>query len=332
MNILTRAFKRDIYAAKVNINQNIFNHNIEELIPLIGKAIMNSKGKKYEEKLLKWVFTEVQKINIGDSEYIIGKLCKIRKGTSVKKFDEIKHKNFMDNEINLSYESVFLFDNKSELLIFEETSDIDKDKFIRVFEKLCYICDQTLGEIIIKFFPNSKTIEEYLSKLDRIYIAKFKIIPANFKSSRGFKKLDCMLKEENIREVDIVLKNKDGNILTHIDSFFYQCLEMVKSAYGNFILSGRDIESKRKIKIDSEYTIHKRNINYNENLIEYTSEFHILIREVKVSYTHLLVEKMNYEVFCDAATTLENYENIKSNTPKLLKAPINSKEINKDSD
>jgi hypothetical protein len=328
---MTRTFKRDIYAAKVNINQNIFNHNVQELVPLIGKAILNSKGKKYEEKLLKWVFTEVREINLGGSEYIVGKLCKIKKDTTVKKFDDINHKNFIDKEKNLSYESVFLFDNQSELLIFEETCDIEKDKFIRVFEKLCYICDQTLGEIIIKFFPNSKTIEEYLNKLDRVYMAKFKIIPANFKSNRGFKKLDSMLKEENIREVDIVLKNKDGNILTYEDSFFYQCLEMVKNAYGNFIVSGRDRENKKKIRVDSEYAIHKRNINYNENLIEYISEFHILISEVKVSFTHFLVEKINNEKLSKVAATLEIEENIDSTT-KLLETPKNLKEINEDSD
>lgn len=273
--------KRCIYAAKININQNIFYSDFDKLIPLIGKAVLNNDGKVYETKKLKWTFIKVDHIKIDGEQYIIGKLCKIKKSVSEKKFDENNHSTYWCEEKNIAYESMFLLDISSEIIIFEDTAEIDKDTFIERFERLCYLIDPTIGLIKIKLYPKSDDIDKILSNIEKIYYAKFNIIPANYTSKKGFAKLDETLKEEKIGELNITLKNEDGDIVNEEDTIFRQCIEMVKNAYGTFKISAKDLNSKVRKKIDSECTIYKRTIDYIEDLKEYAIKFKNLIDNIK---------------------------------------------------
>lgn len=273
--------KKCIYAAKININQNIFHQDFDKLIPLIGKAILNSNGKVYETKKLKWTFTEVKDIILDDEKYIIGKLCKVKKSVSEKKFDENNHSTYWCEDKNIAYENMFLLDVSSEIIVFEDTTEIDKDSFIEKFERLCYLIDPTIGLIKIKFYPKSDDIDKILSNIGKIYYAKFNIIPANYTSKKGFAKLDETLKEEKIGELNITLKNEDGDISNEEDSIFGQCVEMVKSAYGTFKINAKMLNNKIRKRIDSECTIYKRTIDHIEDTRAYVSEFKNLIDNIK---------------------------------------------------
>jgi len=272
--------KKNIYATKININQNIFNYNIEELIPLIADAVLNSNNICYEKKNLKWVFVDTKEIVIDDMQLIMGYLCKIRKTDIITVYDDDKHDTYNSNIQNSAYLSLFLLDPINEILIIEDNSEIKVDRFINIFEKLCYLSKPEIGEIKIKKYPRKDKIDNYLKDINKIYYGKFKLIPANFGSAKGFKKLDEVMKSEKIREMDITLKNEDGNIVNDKESIFHSCVEMVKNAYGTFKIKVKYNNSNKIKKIDSDLMLFKKNIHFKENITENIMEFKGLLDQV----------------------------------------------------
>lgn len=272
---------RYIYAAKININQNIFYSNFDSLIPLIGEAILNYKDKIYETKTLKWTFVDVKKIQLDSEEYITGKLCKVRKKVVERRYDDDMHDTYWEDETNKAYENIFLYDEKSEIIVFEDTYEIDKKTFIEKFERLCYLINPTIGEIKIKLYPKSADIDKILAEINKIYYAKFNIIPANYTSKNGFKKLDEALKEEKISEINVTLKNKEGEISKEEDTVFSQCVNMVKNAYGTFVINVKNVNEKVIKRIDSECTIYKKNIKIDSSIQIYIKKFKELIDIIK---------------------------------------------------
>lgn len=71
--------KRKFLAAKVNINGNIFNQNVQELIELIPEAIKSKKILKTKKSVWEWQFTEIEEIPYKDGYILCGKFNKSRK-------------------------------------------------------------------------------------------------------------------------------------------------------------------------------------------------------------------------------------------------------------
>lgn len=274
--------KRKIYGAKININQNIFHSSYEELIPLIGQAVLKDTNIELDLKNSKWTLIKTRKIIIEDKTYISGVLCKVIKCTSEKKYDNAIRNTYTASNLNLAHESVFLLDSYNEIIVFEETANISRHDFIDKFARLCYRIDPTIGELKIKLYPKTIDIDNIVEDMEKIYYAKFNIIPANHRSSKGFLKLDSVLKDENIGELNIVLKNKDGNIKKSENTLFNQCLEMVKKAYGNFRISSKNKNREDKKDINSDEFVYHKIIDGEPSEDETNSIFHNLIKEIVI--------------------------------------------------
>lgn len=271
---------KSIYAAKININQNIFNYNVNNLIPLIRDALLMSVNHSVETKTNKWAFVEVNETSVEERMYIIGKLCKIKKESIEKEFDEEKFKVEKRVRTNIVRESSFLLDISSEIVILEENSDITKEEFIKYFALLCYRIKQTIGQIKIEFYPKSSDIDSLLRNVEKVYYAKFNIIPANYTSKNGFKKLDDLLKDEKISGLNMTIRNNDGDIDLSQGTIFNQGVEMVKNAYGKFKINIKNKDSKSRKTIDSECTIYKKIIENNETPFDYIKAMANLVVEI----------------------------------------------------
>ena len=71
--------KTTIYAAKININENIFCQNYKEMIPWIGEAVLNHNKAEYEDGNTSWVFVDTKNLELSGYPFISGKLSKVTK-------------------------------------------------------------------------------------------------------------------------------------------------------------------------------------------------------------------------------------------------------------
>ena len=147
-----------IIAAKININENIFAENYKDLIPLIGQAIINNNKKEYQYRNSGWTFGDISEIEINEKTLIKGKLFKLFKKKYEKEWDN-QNRQPKKCDIKFAYESVFLFDPKSEYIIFSETSNLKRESFLKFFPKLCTYIDCRLGSLKLELCLNHSEVE-----------------------------------------------------------------------------------------------------------------------------------------------------------------------------
>lgn len=273
--------KTIIYAAKININENIFCQNYKEMIPWIGKAVLNHNKIEYEEKNTSWVFVDTKAVELSGYPYISGKLSKVTKIKSEKKYEKEKGLFNATNE-NLACTSTFLLDMENEIIVFEPVTGLSKNEFLKYFSCVCNIIDCRIGELKLKLYPVPQKLDEIIESIDKVYDAEFKIIPANYRSDKGFLKLDEIMKDDEVDELYQKMKNKNGNMSIKEGSLFHQSMQMVKKAYGSCKIKFLNKNTKKRDTMDSENSIYKKRIELKDkDEDEIREEYKMLIEKVR---------------------------------------------------
>lgn len=255
---------RTLLAAKVNLD------------------VLEYKGQKYAapspavrlKMLVKAIRSDAPSVSVGrsddirwrfanvfyDTEHsvIFGRVCKIS--------DEIRERAPERQEpiVEVQPDTViasahFLFDPKSELLVFEQRSpDISPPTFIEAFRKLCVNTRRELGDLNITLLPDRTVLRNELKTFRTITIAEFSIVHANWLHDTALNALDEQLKKARAREGSIKLKNPRG---LQLDSEIIEDgLTMVENGYGHVKLSGYDRSGRRK-KMDSRNNLIQEKIS-----------------------------------------------------------------------
>lgn len=272
-----------IFGAKININENIFYPDYHNIIPLIGEAILNHRGITIKRRNTTWTFVDIKEILIDNDKYVTGKLCKVKLISKENRFSEEKHKLYEEEVKNIAFTSEFLLDVNNELLVFESNGEIKEEHFIENFSKLCSSIDIKIGELKIKLYPKKESIDNLIKDINKVYYAKFNIVPANFKSKNGFSKLDETLKLDKINEMNTVIKSESGEINTEEGSVFDGFMNMVKKAYGSFNITASLKNEKKKTQIGSKNLLYTMNIVKGDNDTdeELVKKFKPLIDSIK---------------------------------------------------
>ncbi|MDX8046625.1 hypothetical protein SH601_11595 [Gracilibacillus sp. S3-1-1] len=281
-----RSKKTKFIASKININSNIFSLNKENLVKLIPDAIL---GKPTLEKnTWTWKITETKTISGYGVEFIYGNLVKSRY-ESVNVVDGDKINNYKIPK-PVAYFSRFIYDPVSEVLIFEETGQIDRDEFMERFQDLIFKSKIEIGEVIIKVIPKKEEIYNRITNMDVLTKIEFDLIPPNMHSKDTFASLDDIIHEENATRMKATFENKDG--LNKDGVFIKSGVEKVSNAYGDVKAYGyNNIPSRSKrhktkrshTKFNSRDLVHMRTFqdeNDSDKFFGKLKKFAIEMRDI----------------------------------------------------
>ncbi|ASS75753.1 hypothetical protein CIG75_12675 [Tumebacillus algifaecis] len=163
--------KKKYLAAKININENIYGDNVTEMIQMIPDAI--KAAKHLQVKQWTWSFSDIGEIDDG---LLHGKLSKARK--EIKETLDLKTKTTQHTVIpNSSESSFFIYDPVNEILIFEETSKLNRETFIEIFQRLVYLGNINIGNIVIKLVPRKDELYSKIKGIEVLTKIEFDLIP-----------------------------------------------------------------------------------------------------------------------------------------------------------
>jgi hypothetical protein len=240
---MVRDKRSKFIAAKVNLNENIFSENKEELINAIPESIKSKRD--YQRNSWTWKFADVVplKNNDGVEEFIYGHLVKSR-------FESV---NVVDGDKTESYQipkpvantGIFLYHIKNEVLIFEE-AQLDRNEFIIAFQELVLRNNYKIGEVVINFIPDKTEIVKEIEAIDILTKIEFDFIPPNMIEKKTYKGLNDIIKDENATRMKASFENDNG--LNKDGEFIGEGIEMVSNTYGTVKAYGHDLvpRSKRK--------------------------------------------------------------------------------------
>ncbi|WP_043929798.1 hypothetical protein [Bacillus sp. EB01] len=229
--------KTKFIAAKVNINENIFSDNKQQLIDLIPEAI--KVKKEYQRNTWTWQFTDVDE----EGPFIVGNLVKSRYET-VDVVDGDKTEIFSIPK-PVANKSRFLYHIENEVVIFEER-ELDRFEFITGFSNLVYRNSFKIGEIKINFIPKKDEILSKIRSMEILTKIEFDIIPPNMIEKNTFKGLNEIINDENATRMKTVFENKNG--LNKDGDFIKEGIEMVSNAYGEVKAYGYNFEPRANKK------------------------------------------------------------------------------------
>lgn len=258
---MVREKKAKFIAAKVNINENIFSPNKEELINSIPDSIKNNKG--LQKNSWTWKFTDVSTFSEFGHDFIYGHLVKSRY-ESVNVVDGDKTTNY-EIPKPVANKGRFLYLVKNEILIFEEGA-LERQEYISAFADLIYSNNIQIGEIVIKFIPIKGEVLKEIRSIEVLTKIEFDVIPPNMIEKKTFKGLNDIIKDENATRMKTTFENDKG--LNKDGDFINEGIEMVASAYGEVKAYGHNYEprgnrpGKKKVKARyfSRDSIHLRKI------------------------------------------------------------------------
>lgn len=263
---MTKKNKTPFIAAKVNINQNIFSPDFEELIKEIPEAIKNTASM--QKNSWTWQFTDVKEI---DSNFLIGYLVQSKKRSlDVVKDNKVEKYDVPDPVAN---KSIFLYNSISEILIFEEGS-INRDNFIVHFEQLIFNNNLKIGEIVVNILPDKQEVLKEIEAIEVLTKVVFNFIPPNGISKKGFKGIKETINSENAKRMKVELENKDG--LNKDGDLINEGIEMISGSYGDLKAYGhKERNKKRSQKFLSKDAIEMKHFNKDDKdtLISKLKEF-----------------------------------------------------------
>lgn len=259
---MPREKKSKFIAAKVNLNENIFSENKEELINAIPESIF-SKGE-FKQNSWTWNFADVESFTDDAHDFIFGHLVKSR-FESVNVVDGDKTENFLIPK-PVANTGIFLYHVKNEVLIFEE-GQLDRIEFIHAFRELILRNNFKIGEVIINFVPEKSVIIKEIKAIEVLTKIEFDFIPPNMIEKKTYKGLNDIIKDENATRMKASFENKHG--LNKEGEFIGEGIAMVSNTYGSVKAFGHNLEPRaskkgtKKVKkhFFSRDSIHQRKFN-----------------------------------------------------------------------
>ncbi|SJZ91973.1 hypothetical protein [Selenihalanaerobacter shriftii] len=233
--------KIDLYATKISVSEKLFSHNLSDLKQYILKAILESKGFiEYGDSIIG--FTDINKFNIQRRILVVGKLC--RGKDQAQKIIDSDSGELRDHHVpNVAHESYFLFDLKTEIVVFEERKYISKFQFGKMFSTLISYNQPNVGRLENKLLTSISILRQ-IDEFSEINYAKFNLIPANWDYSEEFDELDEKIKELEAEKAEHEYKSDGG--LNKEAMLFKDSVNMGLSGYGDFKLGGKDLEGNIK--------------------------------------------------------------------------------------
>ncbi|MGM1050265.1 MAG: hypothetical protein ACQEXX_29665 [Bacillota bacterium] len=236
--------RRKFLAAKVNINEGIFNLDVQYLISLIPKVILAYPELKSNRSSWAWCFGELE---TDEKQLFVW-------GNFVKKRNEKKliyngSKTEYHEIPNAAYQSFFLYNTQTEILVFEETGDINRNDFMKAFERIIYIGHIEIGEISVQLIPLKDVMKTKIGQIEVLTKIEFDLIHPNPIHHDSYKDLDDIIKKEQATRLKTTLENQNG--LNKDGKFIQSGIEMVSKGYGDVNAYGYsrvDTFGKRKGK------------------------------------------------------------------------------------
>lgn len=230
--------RKKYFFAKLNVNGNIFFPDLNTIInKLIPNAIINNENEipYYQNK---FGFTDTRIISFGGNKFIHGNLTKSRKiKTLVKDGNVTKEKEF--DELG-AFTSEFFYDIKNEIIVYKPTSDISNEHFLRFFKELIET-DYRIGELIIIPYQKENSIRAKIKSFDVVTNINFYLIKPN-PGKREFYEFENIIKENNLKQLDLKMENKDGIKIQKNEKEFTDSIEsglsLVEKAYGTVEVKG----------------------------------------------------------------------------------------------
>ncbi|GKU82691.1 hypothetical protein NCCP28_20870 [Niallia sp. NCCP-28] len=249
--------KRTFYAAKINVHENIFSLDLNEIINVhIPRVIIESKPIKINS--WNWSFTDVSKIPNNNETIIIGNVTKSKfKNQKVKIGDKTVQRT---TDYELAHTAFFVYDPQSEILAHESTGSISAQEFRELFTKLLS-SDTMVGDVVINPIPVPQHIRSQLLTIDNITHVGFYLIHPN-PGKEEFNSYQDIINDAGLKELIIQMENKDGfKVLSDKTSDekpeFINSIEngisLVESGYGTIDVKGYNevvVKGKRKDRIE----------------------------------------------------------------------------------
>ncbi|MDX5476222.1 MAG: hypothetical protein LPK00_11870 [Bacillaceae bacterium] len=237
--------KRKFLAAKVNINGNIFNQNVKELILEIPTAIKSNHILKSRKSSWAWQFADVLEFNHENKQLLSGNFVKARREFRTV-VEDGKTKQY-EIPYQVAYPSFFIYDPVSEVLVFEETGDIQRNHFIDAFERIIFEANVTIGKIEVKLIPRKEELYKRIMEIEILTKIEFDLIHPNFYYKEEYEDLSEIIKREKATRMKTSLENEKG--LNKEGFIIKNGIEMVGQGYGEVKASGfNNVPSRRKGK------------------------------------------------------------------------------------
>jgi hypothetical protein len=246
---------RRFLVAKVNINGNILCHNVQELIDLIPDAIKSKYILKSKKSQWTWEFTHVNEFPWDNRILITGYFIKSRKESKTI----VKDNKLYLYEIpeKVAYPSFFIYDPLYEILIFEETGDIQRQQFIDAFERIIYQANLSIGKIEVELLPKKDEVYKHIHNIEYLTKIEFDLVhPNGFIGKDAYKDLEELIRNEKATRMKVSFENEKG--LDKNGVFIQSGIEMVSRGYGQVNAYGfNEVPSRRKGKKKKEHISYK---------------------------------------------------------------------------
>ncbi|MGN7169104.1 hypothetical protein ACTHSJ_24900 [Paenibacillus cellulositrophicus] len=200
--------KKLFYAAKINVHENIFNQNLQEIIRVhIPKAILAMPTIRINSFNLS--FTDVMETIHDGHKLIIGNITrskhtsqKVRIGSST---------NFVKSEYELAKTSFFVYHPEHEIITYEVNSSITDNDF-RSFFTAILSRDNSIGEVVIKTIPEPFKIRAEIQAMQTVTTVHFHLIHPN-PGKDAFNLYNQIIQDNKLKELEIKMNNDKGLML-----------------------------------------------------------------------------------------------------------------------
>ncbi|GEM_PF-636085 len=233
--------KKTLFAAKVNVHENIFSWDLNEIISIhIPRVIRETPSFKVNS--FTWSITDISDHNVDGMELITGNLTKSKqKSIKVKKGNETLD---VVPEFEQAQTSYFAYQPLNEILLFEVNSLVSLDDFIRVFSSLLSR-DVYIGEVKIVPLPEPYRIRNEINSMDVVTSIAFQLIHPN-PGKKEFNLYQKIIDQNSAKEVDLKLinssgltiRNKEENATTEYVETIEHGIRLVENGYGAIVVKG----------------------------------------------------------------------------------------------
>ncbi|MBN2086789.1 hypothetical protein JW758_00410 [Candidatus Peregrinibacteria bacterium] len=223
----------------------LFGGNWSEKIFSDLQEIENSEGFVFANGY-EWSFSGIQKQEIENNDYIIGKLIKINPEEERITIDEqTKEEKPYTTENVKEKESFFMIDINAHFISFEISKILTKKQFTEAFFKAFEKAEKPY-EIEFDFTYDEEILVERLKKLKKANSAHFKLKTTNPHAYEEFKEIDELFQKSGIDASNLHFQPKKGETLNITDqqSIIRQAISMSSAGYGGGTVYGEDISGK----------------------------------------------------------------------------------------
>lgn len=197
--------KKTFYAAKVNVHENIFNQNLENIIhKFIPEAILKMPTIKINSYNLS--FTDAKEILFDGTRLIVGNITKSKYASQKVRIGSST--NIVRSEHELARTSFFVYHPQNEIIVYEVNSFI-KDQDFRDFFTKFLSRDPEIGEVKIKPVPEPYKIRSELESIEIVTAVQFQLIHPN-PGKTEFNLYNQIIQEARLKELDIKMVNSQG--------------------------------------------------------------------------------------------------------------------------